>query len=112
MEFTSLAVAILSVSVVFIVVCTTAVALRIQARRARSLPLKGDDYTIIAALVSCSLLYGDTQCSLLQIVNVALCASEIWGAVKNGSGRPLSDLTKKESIAYLKVNSYPSNLVM
>ena len=51
MKFTSLAVAILSVSVVFIVLCSIAVALRIQARRTRSLPLKGDDYTILAALV-------------------------------------------------------------
>lgn len=51
MKFTSLAVAILSVSVVFIVLCAAAVALRIQARRTRSLPLKGDDYTILAALV-------------------------------------------------------------
>lgn len=87
MKFTSLSVAIISVSVVFIVLCTAAVALRIQARRTRSLPLKGDDYTILAALV----------------VNVALCASEIWGAVKNGDGRPLSALTTEESVAYLKL---------
>ena len=37
-------------------------------------------------------------------MNVALCASEIYGAVKNGDGRPLSALTAEESIAYLKVD--------
>ena len=78
MKFTSLAASILSVSVVFIVLCTAAVALRIQARRARSLPLKGDDYTIIAALVmipiplcGCLLLsLSDCKCSSLRERNM------------------------------------------
>ena len=50
--YTSLSVAIITVSVVFIVLCSVAVALRIQARRIKSLSLKADDYVICGALVS------------------------------------------------------------
>ena len=62
MHLGSLGISIVSVSVVFMVLCTVAVALRIQARRTQSLPLKGDDYTVSAALVGCRFLSGDSQC--------------------------------------------------
>ena len=39
-------------------------------------------------------------------MNLGLCASEIWGAVEIGAGRPLSAFTPKESISYLKVNRW------
>ncbi len=53
---TSLSLAILIVSVVFIVLCTVVVALRIQARRVKQLSVQADDYVIFAALVRASVL--------------------------------------------------------
>ena len=49
---TSLSTAILAVSVVFIVLCSIALALRIQARRFSRLSLQADDFVICAAVVS------------------------------------------------------------
>ncbi|MCJ1246110.1 hypothetical protein MMC30_003315 [Trapelia coarctata] len=51
MVLTRKSAALIAVSVVFPVLAAAAVGLRLQARRTRSLSLKGDDYWIILALV-------------------------------------------------------------
>ena len=106
--YSSYAVATAVCSVVFPVLASLAVLLRLRAREIKSLSYGTDDYTVIAALVRkprpVYTIYADT---MSQCLSISLACMVLYGAFKAGIGQLLSTMTPAQFTNYQKAR-YPT----